>query len=85
MNQFKVSKSLKNSIANVLSRRAIEYQFCDGMCHIDISGEKFHKIVVRAKMEKMQEEDHSPVPYLAKSEVYDQQVLSEVGSVYVIK
>ena len=54
MNTFKVSETLRDYIANILIRRGIEFIEPDeGHCSVEMSGMQFHKIVLRAKMEKL--------------------------------
>ncbi|MFI3236632.1 MAG: hypothetical protein R3Y47_01235 [Lachnospiraceae bacterium] len=81
--KYRVSKTLKESVENVLGRRGIEHQFveADGeiYCLLQISNNKFHKVVVRAKMEKYGEERGSSIPYLAKEEQGDFEVLDEIS------
>lgn len=94
MRKFKVSSELKRNIERILFRRCIPYRIEDDFVFADISGTQFHKIVVRARMELLEEQDfveylkthlEPPVSYLAKSEVNDAKVKAEIGSVYVIK
>ncbi len=49
-----------------------------------MSGESFHKVVLRAKMEKRQEEEGSPVPYIAECEMNDPVVEEETGTARII-
>lgn len=87
--RFKISQSLKNNIMNVLERRGINYEisFQDGQYYITVplSGMRFHKIVVRAKMELLEKEEGSEIPYIDSSEQDDQIVLFEVGSAYIVR
>lgn len=87
--RFKMSKALKNNIMNVLERRGIQYKvsFNDGQYYIEVplSGMRFHKVVIRAKMELLEKEEHSEIPYIAASEQDDQVVLLEVGSAYIVR
>lgn len=82
-NQFRVSDTLRDYVENVLRRRAIPYRIEDGKCETDISGEKFHKVVLRAKMEKETDERGSNFPLIAEKELFDETVLSEVGDDYI--
>lgn len=84
MNKFKVSVTLSPIIEKILHRRMIPYTIENGICMTSLSGERFHKIVLRAKMEKMQIENCSIIPYIAECELNDKTVLQEVGSVYCI-
>lgn len=87
MNQFFVSDTLYEKIENILNRRCIPYTLIQKdkkYIKTSISGEKFHKIVIRAKMEKLQEEEDSPVPYVAKKELDDEEVRAEVGEAAII-
>lgn len=89
MNKYRASTTLLPYLENVLTRKAISYhvEYIEEKPLIctEISGVKFHKFVVRAKMEKMQDEDKSPVPYITKQEANDPDVLKDVGTAYVIK
>lgn len=86
---FKLSRTLQQKVVNVMNRRGIPHEVLeeDGIlkCNVNISGEKFHKIVLRAKMEKMQEEDNSSIPYIASVELNDPEVLDEVGTAFHVK
>lgn len=84
MKNFKVSLTLRSSVENVLKRRAIPYKILENKVFVDLSGEQFHKIVIRAKMEKLQEEKGSLIPILHRSEVEDMTVLEEVGNAYIV-
>lgn len=89
MNTFKVSKTLRSSVENVFTRRGILYNLTgegDNLnIQTDVSGEKFHKMVLRAKMEKLQKEEGSSIPYIAECEQGDFIVMNEVGPAYIIK
>ena len=58
--KFKVNKSLKEYVRNILDRENIRHFFrAEGeqlYCITSISGEKFHKIIQRAYCEKKSEE-----------------------------
>ena len=58
--KFKASKSLLSYLENVLHRNGISYKVINNKNELfietDISGTHFHNYVVRAKMEKLQEE-----------------------------
>ena len=82
-NSFRVSDTLCDYVENVLRRRAIPYEIKDGRCETNLSGEKFHKVVLRAKMEKMTDEKESTYPFVAEKELFDETVLSEVGDDYI--
>lgn len=84
MNTFKISSTLKKNIIDILKRRNINYILHDNSIEIDLSGTKFHKIVTRAKMEKLTEERHSKIPYVHFSEMDDKGVLDEVGDYYLL-
>lgn len=88
MNTFKTSSTLLPSLENVLKRRGVEYEILDqdGSLSVkaNLSGEKFHKAVVRAKMELLQEERGSSIPYIAECEVEDRYVADEVGNVFTV-
>ena len=60
--KFKVSSELRKNIRSVLARMEIPHKFIreDGQwfCETGISGEKFHKIVQRARCEKKTKEDN---------------------------
>ena len=89
MAEFRMSRTLKDKVTNVLTRRGIPFEILekDGelRCKVDISGEKFHKIVLRAKMEKIQEEKNSRISYVAKVELEDSLVRSEVGTAFYVE
>lgn len=89
MRTFNISRTLADSIANVLTRRAIPYEIVEDngklICRVDISGKKFHKIVLRAKMEKLQDERNSIIPFVAKPERDDPEVMEEVGHAYYVE
>lgn len=85
MRRFRISDTLRPNIERILHRRAVRYQMDDNHCTVDMSGEQFHKIVLRAKMEKLQEETGSPVPYVARTELNDRTVIQEVGNAYCIQ
>ena len=85
MRKFKVSATLKSNIERILHRRMVPYSIGDGYCNVELSGEKFHKVVLRAKMERMQEEAGSTVPFIAEIEKQDPVVMQEVGTAYIVK
>ncbi len=89
MRSYKVSPTLKEALANVLTRRGIYYEFTESdeqiYCETPISGQLFHKCVIRAKMEKLQEEKNSLIPYVASVEVDDPLVMREVGSAFFVQ
>lgn len=78
MRTFNVSQTLLENVKTVLDRRGIRYTYQDGKINTNISGQRFHACVVRAKMEKLQEEQRSPIPYVAKTEVGDPEVDEEL-------
>lgn len=83
-----LSKTLRANVENVLKRRAIPYIVVEEndalYCLSDLSGADFHKIIVRAKMEKETEEIKSEIPFISKMELNDWQVLEEIGEVHLI-
>lgn len=95
MRTFKYNPELKSYIENILIRRCIQYQFMqDNIISVNLSGTQFHKVIVRARMEFLEQKDFSeylkthidpPVSYMAKSEQYDSKVREEIGSVFIIK
>lgn len=85
MRKFKVSATLAPNIERVLHRRMVPYSIENGYCNVELSGEKFHKVVLRAKMEKLQEEAGSTVPFIAEIEKQDSIVMQEVGTAYIVK
>ena len=89
MRRFKVSSTLLPFVENVLRRRAVRYELEESgdtkYILLPLSGEKFHKVVLRALMEKMQQEEGSDIPYVAEKEMNDFQVLSEVGDAFILK
>lgn len=85
MKTFKVSKTLESYVINILKRRAINYVLNDnGTIDAEISGQKFHKIIVRAKMEKMTDEKKAPIPFIATTEVNDFLVMQEIGDIFIV-
>lgn len=84
MREFNISKTLQASVENVLQRRNIEYTIKDNKIFIDCSGEQFHKIVRRARMEKLQEERNLSVPLIHPDEINDGIVLEETNGVGVV-
>lgn len=82
--RYRVSKTLKSSVENVLIRRCIKHQFVEDddeiYCLLRISNKQFHKIIIRAKMEKIQEERGMDLPLLAEIEQGDRDVLAEISS-----
>lgn len=95
MRQFKYNPELKQCIENILIRRGIVYQFLsDNLISVETTGAQFHKIIVRARMEFLEQQDFHeylqthidpPISYIAKSEQFDSKVKAEVGNAYVIK
>ncbi len=88
--RYRVSKTLKPSVENVLNRRAIRHQFVEAgdeiYCLLKISNTQFHKIIIRAKMEQYERErgfderglDRAHI--LARCECYDSKVIDEISS-----
>lgn len=72
-NKFKVRKSLKDYVRNILAREGIPHHFREeeGLlyCITSISGERFHKIVKRAFCE--QETDKTGILHLTYDESQD--------------
>lgn len=94
MRKFKISSELKNNVEKVLQRRCVPYHIDNDYILVDLSGTQFHKVIVRARMELMEEQDfheylkthlEPPVSYLAKSEINDTKVRTEIGTTFVIK
>ena len=85
MRTFNISDSLKDSVINVLERRCIDYTLIenDSKIVVNVSGTYFHKVVLRAKMEKLTKEKHSEIPLIAKVEVDDKEVREEIGDSYI--
>lgn len=85
MRTFKVSEMLKDYINNVLKRRGYDYSYNDdGTINVEMSGQNFHKVVVRAKMEKLTDEKNSSIPYVATTERDSSLVISEIGDTFII-
>lgn len=84
---YKVSESLYEYVINVLNRRGIDYEITEKdnqkYCVSNLSGEQFHKIVLRAKMEKMTDEKESSIPFVASSELKNPVVMEEVGDMFL--
>lgn len=89
LRKFKVSSTLKDCVENVLKRWGIKYEIVNEdnslFCKTSISGELFHKVVVRAKMEKETLECHSAIPFVTKEETEDMTVMQEIGNAYIIR
>ena len=85
MNKFKVSEYLASRIKFILDRRGINSTLEDGYCLTELSGRKFHKVVLRARMEVLQKESGSKIPYVAAQELDDILVMDEVGPDYILK
>ena len=87
--KFKASKSLLSYLENVLHRNGSSYKVINNKNELfietDISGTHFHNYVVRAKMEKLQEEDNSPIPYVTAAEAVDPKIMQDIGNAYIIK
>lgn len=63
---FNISKGLKPYLENVLSRNDIRYMFRGPeKIIVPLSGTQFHKMVIRAKCEKLNDEEH-----LSEEETY---------------
>lgn len=85
MRTFKVSEMLKDYINNVLKRRGYDYSYNDdGTINVEMSGQNFHKVVVRAKMEKLTDEKNSSISYVATTERDSSLVISEIGDTFII-
>ena len=88
MRKFRASETLLEKVLNVMVRRGILYKVLreEGtvLIETELSGETFHKVVIRAKMEKMQEERGGPIPYVASCEMHDRIVKDEVGDCFCI-
>ncbi|MCI5602124.1 MAG: hypothetical protein SOV90_10010 [Lachnospiraceae bacterium] len=85
MRTFKVSETLKDYINNVLKRRGYDYSYNDdGTINVEMSGQNFHKVVVRAKMEKLTDEKNSSISYVATTERDSSLVISEIGDTFII-
>lgn len=86
--KFKTSRTLVKHVINVMTRRMIDYEILEENGEIfiltDISGGIFHKIVIRAKMEKLQDEKNLSIPCVADVELDDRDVMLEVGSAYCL-
>lgn len=88
-NRRLVSETLLPAVENVLKRRAIPYKMEKGSdgkfyCLSDLSANNFHKIIVRAKMEKETEEQGLTIPYISKTEMDDYDVIEELNGVFVV-
>ncbi len=88
--RYRVSKTLKSSVENVLNRRCIPHQFVEAgdeiYCLLKISNTQFHKIVIRAKMEQCERERGfderglGGIHILAQCECCDSKVIDEISS-----
>ena len=56
----------------------------DGTINVEMSGQNFHKVVVRAKMEKLTDEKNSSISYVATTERDSSLVISEIGDTFII-
>lgn len=85
---YKVSESLYEYVTNILKRRGIKYTITENnnqkYCESNLSGEQFHKIVLRAKMEKLTDEKKSSIPFVATVELNNPVVMDEVGEQVLI-
>lgn len=85
MKKYKISETLKKHIIEILSRRMILHELdTETSIVVHLDSEEFHKVVLRAKMEKYTEEKKSPIPYIAECELTDALVRQEKGNAFLI-
>lgn len=80
MRKFRVSKELRNYILLVLARQKVPYKIerKDGntFVKVPLSGERFHKVVLRARCEKLTKE--KGILHLTKEESQNQSFVQSV-------
>lgn len=85
---FKVNPTLLPFIKNILERRKIQYSLNEDNTKITLSmsGEKYHKLVIRALCEKTDYayRDKNVSPIMHPVELEDEQVHAEIGDHCVI-
>ena len=74
MKKYRISKELRNYISLVLKKQGIPYKLTrddsgQNFVEVPLSGERFHKVVLRAKCEKLTSE--KGVCHLTKEEAAD--------------
>lgn len=74
MKKFRISKELRNYIFLVLKKQGVPYKLVrddsgQNFVEVPLSGERFHKVVLRAKCEKLTLE--KGVCHLTKEEAVD--------------
>lgn len=86
MKKYKASETLKEHVIKILNRRNIlhELETEAGVtyCCVSLNSKEFHKIVLRAKMEKHTEERNSHIPFIAECELDDALLRQEVGNAF---
>lgn len=86
--KFKVASDLQPYVENVLLRRNIKFDSTEGSITAAVSGNYFHKVIVRARCEKDDEMEQGlivDVPRLHESERGDRLVLRELGQATCFK
>ena len=79
---FKVASDLKPFVENILQRRGIEFSTTENFISAAISGEYFHKVVIRARCEKDDNDQWGLIvdtPRIHFSERESKTVLKELG------
>lgn len=85
---FKVASDLKPYVENILLRRGVEFDSAEASIIAAISGNYFHKVIIRARCEKDDEMEQGlivDVPRLHESEREDRLVLRELGQATCFK
>ena len=82
LKKYNVSGNKLPYIEKVMQNRHYDYKICGDKIETELSGNQFHKVVIRATMLMMAEEDG--FPRLHVSELNDIEALNEAGDVYVL-
>ena len=85
---FRVASDLQSYVENILLRRNIKFDSAEGSITAAISGNYFHKVIIRARCEKADEMEQGlivNVPRLHESEREDRLVLRELGQATCFK
>lgn len=82
---FKVASDLNSFVENILTRRGIPFntETEAGTISVPVSGEYFHKVIIRARCEKADFEKWGlivDIPRIHISEINDPLVLDEIGT-----
>ncbi len=92
MKKYRVNEDLVFYVSNILDRRCVKHQMVEEngthYCLQEISNKNFHKLIIRASMERLTIESDAPIPYIAEVEQDDLRVLAEMfelGGAYAVK